>query len=356
MRQSSPSPRPKLTSSLTDITRLDWACFRSHGITGVVIDKDNCLVRLSLRNQLVLSDGWCCSRQTRPDRDTLEPYLQPSWESLLHTFGPANVLVVSNSAGTHKDSLLLQVRFSSLAHLSANHETTQAESVSRNLSVPVLVHADPKPGRDCALGIKHYFLPPPPSPPTLLRRLLPQRPSPSSTIWPARLRTPLPPTPVPRPHLLVIGDRLTTDVLLSHRLASLPSSPLSTTSILTTHLHASESLGTAFLRSLERWALHLLRRRRNTEGPWDSCIFPSSPLSLPKPVLKRLTGLEVEQLKEPWELVGEWRWTDKWKGLFVGEQGAVRVAEKVVQSCEDGVERGRLKLGLWRLGLGESKS
>lgn len=66
--------------------------------------------------------------------------------------------------------------------------------------------------------------------------------------------------------------------------------------------------------------------------------------------------MEVEQLKEPWEPMGDWRWTDKWKGLFVGERGAVRLAEKVVHSCEDGVERGRLKLGLWKLGLGEVKS
>ena len=36
--------------------------------------------------------------------------LRPKWEEMLAVFGPANVLIVSNSAGTSKDSLLLQVR------------------------------------------------------------------------------------------------------------------------------------------------------------------------------------------------------------------------------------------------------
>lgn len=48
--------------------------------------------------------------QTKPQVDTLAPELSDSWVSLVNTFGPNNVLVVSNSAGVAaKDSLLLQV-------------------------------------------------------------------------------------------------------------------------------------------------------------------------------------------------------------------------------------------------------
>lgn len=40
----------------------------------------------------------------------LVPRLGESWDDLLREFGAENVLIVSNSAGTGKDSLLLQVR------------------------------------------------------------------------------------------------------------------------------------------------------------------------------------------------------------------------------------------------------
>ena len=58
--------------------------------------------------------------QTKPHDDALVPHLHPAWTSLLATFSASNVLVVSNSAGTQKDSLLLQVSFlrESLAHRS----------------------------------------------------------------------------------------------------------------------------------------------------------------------------------------------------------------------------------------------
>lgn len=80
--------QPRLV--VPDISALDWAAFKARGVRGVVIDKDNCI--------------------TRPAVDELFPALRPAWTELLRTFGPANVLVVSNSAGTAKDSLLLQVR------------------------------------------------------------------------------------------------------------------------------------------------------------------------------------------------------------------------------------------------------
>jgi hypothetical protein len=93
-----------------DISHLDWARFKANGVTGIVIDKDNCIVShlcAEVERRLMRVPLLC---QTKPHCDTLELSLQPSWDTLLRTFGPANVLIVSNSAGTRKDSLLLQVR------------------------------------------------------------------------------------------------------------------------------------------------------------------------------------------------------------------------------------------------------
>ncbi|KAL8293519.1 hypothetical protein RQP46_000220 [Phenoliferia psychrophenolica] len=225
-----------------DISHLDWAAFKAHGVTGVVIDKDNCI--------------------TKPHDDALVPHLNPAWRSLLSTFSPANVLVVSNSAGTRKDSLLLQ-----------------AESVSRHLGVPVLVHSDPKPSRTCARSIRAYFDPPRVPPPSAARRLFRRAFG--------RRREDL--GAVRR--LLVIGDRLTTDVILAQRLASLrpipsPSSstsspplPILTVPILTTTLHASEGLGTSFLRFLETTVVRAQIRKRGATplpGPWDSSSWNPS--------------------------------------------------------------------------------
>ncbi|GAA6008283.1 hypothetical protein JCM10207_000069 [Rhodosporidiobolus poonsookiae] len=289
VRPSSLQPR----LSIPSIAQLDWHRLRHDaGITGVVIDKDNCIAK--------------------PSEDVLAPdqQLRDSWDTLLRTFGPDNVLVVSNSAGTlAKDPLLLQ-----------------AESVSRNLRVPVLVHKSPKPGPACVKQVAAHFLlrsssssaaplgalPPPPAPSThpatpaalqgqvvfspLARRLAPPPPSPSPS---SSSPTPI---PTPRtPRLLVIGDRLATDMILSHRLArlplplSLPSSPSSspsrsrlsrllalfrsarlsslgqkdqrieTIAVLTTTLHAREGLGTTLLRTVERaalWGLQRAKRRR----------------------------------------------------------------------------------------------
>jgi len=92
-----------------DIRQLDLKKLSSRGVTGVVIDKDNCL--------------------TKPLRDAVVPELLEAWPALIKHFGKKNVLIVSNSAGTRNDAGLLQ-----------------AESVSRHLGVPVLLHAVKKPG------------------------------------------------------------------------------------------------------------------------------------------------------------------------------------------------------------------
>jgi phosphatidylglycerophosphatase GEP4 len=84
----------------------------------------------------------------------------------VHVFGPSHVLIVSNSAGTRDDPAQLQ-----------------AESVSYHLRAPVLLHASLKPSYSCTAAALSAL-------------------------------------PGVAPHeLIVVGDRIFTDVVLAHRLA-----------------------------------------------------------------------------------------------------------------------------------------
>lgn len=92
--------------------------------------------------------------------------VQVAWSEVVRVFGPSNVLVVSNSAGTRDDAAQLQ-----------------AESVSYHLGAPVLLHASLKPSYSCTAATLSAF-------------------------------------PGIAPHeLIVVGDRIFTDVVLAHRLA-----------------------------------------------------------------------------------------------------------------------------------------
>ncbi|KAI0292768.1 mitochondrial PGP phosphatase-domain-containing protein, partial [Russula brevipes] len=103
---------------------------------------------------------------TLPDNDKLVPELEAAWSDALRTFGPSRVLVVSNSAGTRDDAAQLQ-----------------AESVAHHLRAPVLLHAALKPSYACAAAALEAL-------------------------------------PGIAPHeLVVVGDRVFTDVVLAHRLA-----------------------------------------------------------------------------------------------------------------------------------------
>lgn len=100
-----------------------------------------------------------------PRRITQLP-VQVAWSEALRTFGPSRVLIVSNTAGTRDDAAQLQ-----------------AESVSHHLGVPVLLHAALKPSYACAAAALDAL-------------------------------------PDVAPHeLVVVGDRIFTDVVLTHRLA-----------------------------------------------------------------------------------------------------------------------------------------
>ncbi|EJF57248.1 HAD phosphatase [Dichomitus squalens] len=145
------NPRLVLPSVVVkDIRQIDFQALHKAGYRGAVFDKDNCL--------------------TIPHEDCLVPELTDAWRECRETFGPGNVLIVSNTAGSHIDV-----------------GEIEAESVTHHLSVPVLRHASLKPSYSCIKSIRAYF------------RSLPQ--------------------PVRDEELVIVGDRLLTDVIMANRMA-----------------------------------------------------------------------------------------------------------------------------------------
>ncbi|KAI8978192.1 mitochondrial PGP phosphatase-domain-containing protein [Trametes punicea] len=138
-----------------DIRQLDFPALYKAGYRGAVFDKDNCL--------------------TIPHEDRLVPELAEAWRECRETFGPGNVLIVSNTAGSHLDA-----------------GEIEAESVSHHLSAPVLRHTSLKPSYACIKSIRAYF---------------------------ASL-----PRPVRDEELVIVGDRLLTDVVMANRMSRRASS------------------------------------------------------------------------------------------------------------------------------------
>lgn len=100
------------------------------------------------------------------------PALEASWDELKQEFGSGNLLIVSNSAGTHFDPAGLA-----------------AESVSHKLGVPVLCHPNLKPSYKTISAIQQYF----------------------SSL----------PAPIDdQKKLIIIGDRVMTDVAIANRMGA----------------------------------------------------------------------------------------------------------------------------------------
>ncbi|KAF9243223.1 HAD phosphatase [Melanogaster broomeanus] len=106
---------------------------------------------------------------TVPHKDSLVPELQAAWTECREVFGEGNVVIVSNSAGSKQDP-----------------GEIQAESVSHYLSVPVLRHNSPKPAYSCIQSIRAYF---------------------------STLRV-----PIKDDELVVVGDRIFTDIVMANRM------------------------------------------------------------------------------------------------------------------------------------------
>ena len=240
------TPRSLLpTLHVRDIRCVDWKELKRKGYVGVVIDKDNCI--------------------TKPYHDQLVPELQHAWQSCLATFGNPGVLLVSNSAGTAEDPSLIQ-----------------AESVARHLGVPVLVHETKKPGQKVVKAIHKYF--------TADYRLVPVIYPSHSSMYGPRLpsRSRADPTPL---KLMVIGDRVTTDIILASRLRAFLQTHQSSSnsssgesnpvcSVLTQNIWQKEKLGTRFMRWAENRALKLVIQYSHQNSSMNGSE-PSSSRKLP---------------------------------------------------------------------------
>jgi len=265
---------PKIT--IKDIRQLNLEKLKKKGITGIVIDRDNCI--------------------TKPRRDVVVNELkvrrQEAWPQLIKTFGRKNVLIVSNSAGTRDDAGLLQ-----------------AESVSRQLGVPVLLHAVKKPG--CSKAVIQYFeykkslmhsegkgkgrevdytpvpvvdiLPPASG----SQHAPPTHTSPFETISSSAINSGI--------KVLVIGDRVMTDIVLANRINRRTSATskghkaVQAIPVLTTTIWEMERPGSQFMRALESFVMtqvvRFQKRRQKLEDldDWTDCLHPIEPMAKPIP-------------------------------------------------------------------------
>ncbi|KAG9082527.1 hypothetical protein FRC06_004953 [Ceratobasidium sp. 370] len=219
------------------IACLDFAALKKAGYTGAVLDRDNCL--------------------TVPHQDTLVP------ELAARRLGSMQVDIRAKQR-TGREQLGGNERRSV-------GDPRQAESLSFNLGVPVLRHSRKKP--TCGDEILTHFrglphpspsypvsesrqlAPPPDDRPNLNEPLNPDLVS-SARASPPSATPPAPTHPALSPRLLIVGDRLMTDVLLARTLSS--SNHLG---IWTTRLWSRPDL--PLLRSIEQSLLRAVLWSRN---------------------------------------------------------------------------------------------
>lgn len=169
---------------------------------------------------------------TLPQEDSIIPEISPSWD-LLNSAGFKSVMVVSNSAGSSDDPLAIE-----------------AEQLSKRLDVSVLAHPSKKPAMACARKVLDIV-----------------------------------DTSLSSGHIAVVGDRVTTDIILASRMNktlkrrrqlsqwfwhtdSQLMQDKQVVGILTTKVWQQERFGTHMLRSLEMWFLHRLVRIGVAPSGW----------------------------------------------------------------------------------------
>lgn len=145
---------------------------------------------------------------TLPLQDSIVPELEEAWHECTNT-GFTTVMIVSNSAGSSNDIMGIG-----------------AENLSRRLGQPVLAHPAKKPAMACAKQILD---------------VLAERAAHSSSSTSSG-------------HIAIIGDRVTTDIILASRIQRLLTKRKSSQEaigILTTKVFGKERLGTRMMRGLE---------------------------------------------------------------------------------------------------------
>jgi len=163
------------------------------------------------------------------------PQLKDTFEDCRNIFGSERLLIVSNSAGTPLDAGYLA-----------------AEALERNLRIPVLRHTAMKPSTKCIRSIRDYFDAPasaaPPSNDSVEKLDShthddPRQPHASA------------------PRLVVIGDRILTDVIMGNH-KELGTENMT---VLTQTVWAPENLGIRLLRAGETYLSGLISRREEVK-------------------------------------------------------------------------------------------
>lgn len=254
----------------------------------------------------------------------------------------------------------------------------------------MLVHKTPKPGHKCVDAVADHFAPQAVPPQGWLARRR-QRGDVGQVVWCPRAKALLGTASelgLPSreegvtPTIMVVGDRLATDMILATRLAQLrspgtepvhstplgsattphPAARINVVSVLTTTLHAREGLGTTFLRTLEQIALWSLTRFDPVPpSPWQACILNSSPYtksilpptstivpSYPRlsyalatfvPRLEALVALWTPPPPPPDATAARLAWRSPNEEVRNVWQGGEQLAERVVSGAEGRVNR-----------------
>ena len=185
-------------------------------------------------------------------QDGIVAHLEASWVQCT-SMGFKMILIVSNSSGSSSDPL-----------------GVGAEHLARVLGQPVLAHPSKKPANACAKQVIN---------------VLAQYGDKDG-------------------HILVVGDRITTDIILASRMQrhlSKRSSLQQVIGVLTTAVHAPERLGTRVMRGLEMWTLHRLTRSGVTPGSgWrggrDSSRLPDDWQSIATGVSTLSTSASIAEI------------------------------------------------------------
>lgn len=158
--------------------------------------------------------------------------------------------------------------------------------MASQLSAPVLVHHHPKPAHSVVSALEAYLGVGPAD--AVARVVLP------------RGSTSLPPRPsdvVPR--LLVVGDRISTDIILAGRLRSRLGPQAVVLGVLTDRIWVPESLGTRALRWIEERATGV----PSTYSPFKSCFHPATMKNNLQHPLPRLDPSPASSPLRPFELL-----------------------------------------------------